>query len=250
MLNGPADTVPLSSGDKRHTADCRRHASCAWRALRTRSLNMDVPISLGVTLAFGMSLVETINHAEHAYFDSAVMLLFFLLVGRTLDHAMRRKTRAIAGNLAALRADTAHRFSGDELVNVPVPALTAGDRLLVKPGERVPADGMVIGGSSELDGSAECEVFTRNVSTASAICFRHGKRFEVIAITQKLRPDAVDVATSLRERGLVLHILSGDRDDAVKPVAAALGISSWHGGLKPADKIARRSPCAYGRGRT
>ena len=129
---------------------------------------MDVPISLGVTLALGMSLVETINHAEHAYFDSAVMLLFFLLVGRTLDHAMRRKTRAIAGNLAALRADTAHRFSGDELVNVPVPALTAGDRLLVKPGERVPADGMVIGGSSELDGSAECEVFTRNVSTASA----------------------------------------------------------------------------------
>ena len=89
---------------------------------------MDVPISLGVTLALGMSLLETINHAEHACFDSAVMLLFFLLVGRTLDHAMRRKTRAIAGNLAALRADTAHRFSGDELVNVPVPALTAGAR--------------------------------------------------------------------------------------------------------------------------
>ena len=125
----------------------------AWRALRAGTTNMDVPITIGVTLALAMSLVETANHAEHAYFDSAIMLLFFLLVGRTLDHAMRRKTRAVAGNLAALKAETAHRFAGDELVSVPVAALKAGDRVLVKPGERVPADGIVISGSSEIDDS-------------------------------------------------------------------------------------------------
>jgi Cu2+-exporting ATPase len=125
----------------------------AWRALRSRAVNMDVPISLGVILALTMSLVETANHAEHAYFDSALMLLFFLLVGRTLDHAMRRKTRAVAGNLAALKADTAHRFMGDELVSVPVAVLKAGDLLLVKPGERVPADGTVLRGNSEIDES-------------------------------------------------------------------------------------------------
>jgi P-type Cu2+ transporter len=125
----------------------------AWRALKSRALNMDVPISLGVILALAMSLVETAHHAEHAYFDSAIMLLFFLLVGRTLDHAMRRKTRAIAGNLAALKADTARRFTGDELVSVPVAALKAGDRVLIKPGERVPADGTVLGGTSEIDES-------------------------------------------------------------------------------------------------
>ena len=125
----------------------------AWRALRSRAVNMGVPISLGVILALTMSLVETANHAEHAYFDSALMLLFFLLVGRTLDHAMRRKTRAVAGNLAALKADTAHRFMGDELVRVPVAVLKAGDRLLVKPGERVPADGTVLRGNSEIDES-------------------------------------------------------------------------------------------------
>ena len=89
----------------------------AWQALRARSLNMNVPISLGVILALGMSVVETANHAEHAYYDSAIMLLFFLLVGRTLDHAVRRKTRAIAGNLAALKGETAHRFVGDEPVS-------------------------------------------------------------------------------------------------------------------------------------
>ena len=437
----------------------------AWRALRSRALNMDVPISLGVILALAMSLVETANHAEHAYFDSALMLLFFLLVGRTLDHAMRRKTRAVAGNLAALKADTAHRFTGDELVSVPVATLKAGDRLLVKPGERVPADGTVLRGNSEIDesivtgetarrrigpgntvyagctnysgaitlqvtaaggsslideieklldrassaksrtmrladrasriyapvvhltaaltfigwliagasfhdalitaiavliitcpcalalaipavqvvasgalfrsgvilntgdaierladidtiifdktgtltlpeprvvnataldpgllqqaarlalssrhplavalsreaitrtpfdgaiehpgqgvcatvdglemrlGSPEfCNVIEVHRSNASIICFRHGSRVAVITIAQRLRPDAVEVVASLRERGLDLCILSGDRAEAVEPVAKALGIDHWQAGLKPAEKIAR-----------
>jgi Cu2+-exporting ATPase len=125
----------------------------AWRALRAGSLNMDVPITVGVVLALAMSVVETANHAKAAYFDSAIMLLFFLLVGRALEHAMRRKTRAVAGNLAALKADTGHRIAGDEVVSVPVAALVAGDRLLVRPGERVPADGKVQSGRSELDES-------------------------------------------------------------------------------------------------
>jgi Cu2+-exporting ATPase len=127
--------------------------SSAWQALKARSLNMNVPISLGVILALAMSVVETANHAKDVYFDSALMLLFFLLAGRTLDHAMRRKTRAIAGNLAALRAETAHRFAGDELVNVPLAMLHAGDRVLVRPGERVPADGEILSGASEIDDS-------------------------------------------------------------------------------------------------
>ena len=94
------------------------------RACARGALNMDVPISLGVILALGMSVVETAHHARDAYYDSAIMLLFFLLVGRTLDHAMRRKTRAVAGNLAALKAETAHRFMpASEVVSVPVAAL-------------------------------------------------------------------------------------------------------------------------------
>jgi Cu2+-exporting ATPase len=127
----------------------------ALHALRARQLNMDVPITLGVMLALVVSVVETVNHATHAYFDSAVMLLFFLLCGRYLDHAMRRKTRAAAGNLSALKAEAAHRFeaNGKELVTVPVAALRPGDRLLVRPGERVPADGLVISGRSEIDAS-------------------------------------------------------------------------------------------------
>ena len=145
--------------------------SSAWSALRARTMNMNVPISLGVILALGMSVVETANHAEHAYFDSAIMLLFFLLIGRTLDHAMRRKTRATAGNLAALRAETAHRFTGDEIVNVPLSVLKAGDRVLVRPGERVPADGEVISGASEIDDSLITGETARRKIAAGAVVY-------------------------------------------------------------------------------
>jgi Cu2+-exporting ATPase len=118
-----------------------------------------------------MSVVETAGHALHAYFDSAVMLLFFLLCGRYLDQAMRRKTRAVAGNLAALKAEVAHRFeAGGELVRVPVAALKPGDRLLVRPGERMPADGTVISGTSELDeGLITGETARKKVAAGAAV---------------------------------------------------------------------------------
>ena len=126
----------------------------AWKALKARAVNMDVPISLGVLLALGMSVVETLNHATHAYFDSAIMLLFFLLVGRYLERAMRRRTRAVATNLAALKAETAVKFVSDtEIRTVPVGALVAGDLVLVRPGERISVDGQIVEGRSEIDSS-------------------------------------------------------------------------------------------------
>ncbi|QLH69243.1 heavy metal translocating P-type ATPase [Rhodopseudomonas palustris] len=126
----------------------------AFRALKAKSVNMDVPITIGITLALGMSLVETINHAEHAYFDAAVMLIAFLLAGRFLDQKMRQKTRAVAGNLAALKAETATKFVGpDEISEVPIAAVRAGDIVLLRPGERCAVDGTVIEGRSEIDQS-------------------------------------------------------------------------------------------------
>lgn len=126
----------------------------AIRALKARAVNMDVPITLGIVLALSMSVVETLNHAEHAYFDSAIMLIFFLLVGRYLDQAMRRKTRDVAGNLAALRSETAVKFvSETELRELPISAIAAGDLVLVRPGERIAVDGTVEHGRSDVDQS-------------------------------------------------------------------------------------------------
>ena len=126
----------------------------AWRSLRARSTNMDVPISIGIVLALAMSVTETVNHAEHAYFDAALMLITFLVAGRYLDQSMRRKTRAVAGNLAALKAETATKFVGaDEISEVPIAAIQAGDIVLLRPGERCAVDGSVIEGRSKIDQS-------------------------------------------------------------------------------------------------
>jgi len=136
----------------------------AWRALRAGGTNMDVPISIGVVTALGMSLIETIGHAEHAYFDAAIMLLTFLLAGRYLDQNMRRRTRAVASNLAALKSETATKFvSATEIRAVPAAAIDVGDIVLVRPGERCAVDGNVVEGRSEIDQS----VITGETSFAS-----------------------------------------------------------------------------------
>ncbi len=124
----------------------------AFKALKARRLNMDVPISLAVILAYAMSLIETVNHGAHAYFDAATTLLFFLLVGRTLDHAMRNRARGAITRLAGLMPDKVIRLQtagAHEQVNVG--DVAPGDVLLVKAGDRVPVDGTVIEGASDLD---------------------------------------------------------------------------------------------------
>ena len=149
----------------------------AWRALLARSLNMNVPISLGIILALGLSVVETANHAPNAYYDSAMMLLFFLLLGRTLEQAMRRKTRAVAGNLAALKGETAYRFIGDEIVSVPIAALKPGDRVLLRAGDRIPADSVVQSGHSEIDESIITGETARRSVAAGATVYAGGLNY-------------------------------------------------------------------------
>src|SRR3954466_16353719 len=209
----------------------------AWRALRTGQLNMDVPISLGVILALGMSLIETATHQHHAYFDSAMMLLFFLLCGRTLDHAMRRKTRAVAGNLAALKAEFAHRFDGAEVVRVPAAALRTDDRLLVRPGDRVPADGVVLSGVSEIDESLVTgETARRPVSVgavvhAGAVNFSGTLTVRVTAAGAGTLLDEVerllDKAVTVRSRYVRLADRAARMYAPVVHATAALTLAGW-----------------------
>ena len=128
--------------------------SSAITALMHRRMNMDLPISLGVILATAMSLYETFSQGRHAYFDAAVSLLFFLLIGRTLDYMMRNKAREAVGRLSRLTAKGGLVVSHDGEVNyLPLEGIHPGMILRVAAGERVPVDGTVVDGTSDVDRS-------------------------------------------------------------------------------------------------
>ncbi|RUT95529.1 nitrogen fixation protein FixI, partial [Mesorhizobium sp. M7A.T.Ca.TU.009.01.3.2] len=133
--------------------------------------NMDVPIAVGVSLAYAMSLYETINHGDHAYFDASVSLLFFLLIGRTLDHVMRERARTAVKGLSQLAARGAMVLRGDGARDyLPVGEIEPGMQLLIAAGERIPVDGKIIHGASDLDCSlASGESTPKNVAPGAAV---------------------------------------------------------------------------------
>ena len=125
----------------------------AWAALRVGRLGMDVPISLALILATSISLFETIYSGHHAYFDAAVMLCFFLLLGRYLDHRTRAVARSAAEELAALEVPRAMVLVDGAEVERAISEVIAGDLVRVRPGGRMPVDGVVVEGASEVDRS-------------------------------------------------------------------------------------------------
>ena len=126
----------------------------AWSALRVRRLNMDVPISLAILLASGLSLYETMVGGEYAYFDAALALTFFLLGGRVLETRMRRAARSAAADLAALEPNRVTRVDGETRASCPVDEVRAGDTLWLAAGSRVPVDGLLLGLAAQVDRSA------------------------------------------------------------------------------------------------
>lgn len=125
----------------------------AWGALKVGRLNMDVPIVLAILLALVTSLWETTLSGEHAYFDAALTLTFFLLAGRYLDHRTRAVARSAAEELAALEVPRVTLLINGEEREIPAAELAIGDIILVRPGGRMPVDGEIIEGQSELDRS-------------------------------------------------------------------------------------------------
>ena len=125
----------------------------AWASLRQGKLGMDVPISLALILASSISVYETAMSGHHAYFDAAVMLAFFLLLGRYLDHRTRAIARSAAEELAALEVPRAILILDGTEIETPIADIHPGDTVLVRPGARMPVDGVVLCGASELDRS-------------------------------------------------------------------------------------------------
>lgn len=126
----------------------------AWSALKVKRLNMDVPISLAVLLSLFMSLYESSIGGKEAYFDAAVMLLFFLLIGRYLDHLMRQKARSAVERLAQMSSKGAMLVDEKgETAFIPTSEIERGMKLRIKPGERFPVDCEILSGVSDIDRS-------------------------------------------------------------------------------------------------
>ncbi len=128
--------------------------SGAFRGLRAGRLGMDVPISIGALGTWGYSLWQTLHHGEHVYFDTVVTFLFVILVGRYLEAMARGSVVSATARLMELqpRMATCIRPDGVE-ERIASRRLQAGDVVLIRPGEKVPADGMVIEGEGHVDES-------------------------------------------------------------------------------------------------
>ncbi len=127
----------------------------AWKALTHRSANMDVLVSLGTLAAFGFSVAQLFDpHAHgHFYFETAAVIITLILLGKYLETRARGgATRAIA-RLMGLRARTARVIRAGMEQDVPLESVVVGDRVLVRPGEKVPVDGVIMSGESSLDES-------------------------------------------------------------------------------------------------
>lgn len=127
--------------------------SSAWSVLRKGQTNMDVPISLGLVLACGMSVFETMRGQEHVYFDSAVMLMFFLLIGRYMDFRARKSARSAASELIQSLSGFATILENGQSRRVLIRDLREGMQILVSTGESIPADSVVEIGESSIDTS-------------------------------------------------------------------------------------------------
>ncbi|HVN41086.1 MAG TPA: cation-translocating P-type ATPase [Myxococcota bacterium] len=125
----------------------------AFAGLARREITMDVPVVLGVSIALGASIAATWAEAPHVFMDSAAMIVFLILLGRSLERSASARAAGAVERLAALAPQRALRRRGDALDSVPVETLVPGDLVVVPPGERIPTDGEIVRGASELDES-------------------------------------------------------------------------------------------------
>lgn len=211
----------------------------AYKALSHGHTNMDVPISVGVFLACAMSIFETIRHAEHVYFDSAVMLLFFLLIGRYLDFKARRSARSAATDLLSTLSGFAQVEEDGQIRTVPIRDLAEDMRVLVSAGEKFPVDGLVERGVAEVDTSLVTgetlprtveigdEVYAGTINLSAPVAIRVSRAAE-----DSLLADIVRLMEKA-EQGQAAYVRLADRVakmyTPVVHILALLAFSLWWG---------------------
>lgn len=194
----------------------------AFAVLRQGRTNMDVPITIGVTLAVAVSLAEMLRSGPHAYFDAAVTLLFFLLVGRYLDLRARGFARRTAQRLVAWTAKPVSVLTEAGILQRPAHLVAVDDRVLVAAGERVPVDGTVVEGRSALDASLINGETLPQPAQAGTHVFAGAINLEA---PLTLRVTAVGSATLLGEIARLMEAAEQGRDRYVR---LAERVARWY----------------------
>ena len=238
----------------------------AWAAVSAGRTNMDVPISIGVGIAAGMSLYETLHSGPHAYFDSCVALLFFLLVGRYLDRLARGHARKAIENLVGTTGAALTLLDADgRSRRVATEKARVGDLVLVAPGERVGVDGIVVDGRSDIDAALiDGESAPRRVEAgatvhAGTLNLSSPLRVKTTAVGEATLLAEIRRLVAIAERGRDKYVALADRvarayAPAVHTLAAAtflgwtlLGDLAWQGALMNAVAVLIITcPCALG----
>ena len=126
----------------------------AWRDLRIRRPGMDIPVALAIAIAFSGSVIATAGGAGQVYYDSIVMFVFFILCGRFLEFSSRKKSSAELERMTPVLPLYANKITaGGELEVTPLTGLAVNDRILVRPGELIPVDGVITEGASTVNES-------------------------------------------------------------------------------------------------
>ena len=206
----------------------------AWQALRIARLNMDVPISLAIILAALTSFYEAVDGNGHAYFDAALSLTFFLLAGRYLDLKSRQKARSAAAQLARMQNPTARRKLDDTITTINVASIAPGMILVVRPGERIPVDGIVKKGMAESDRSVltgESLPLTLVPGTAvfaGEICLNGVIEIEASTVAEESFLGRFIELVDIAERGRDHYSTLADRAAAVyAPLVHALAVIAF-----------------------
>ncbi|PCI33419.1 MAG: heavy metal translocating P-type ATPase [Alphaproteobacteria bacterium] len=209
----------------------------AWTALKSRRLNMDVPISLAVILSLMMSVMQTLTRGGDTYYDAAVMLLFFLLIGRFLDRKMRNHARATAHNLMSYRPSKATVVNPDgDTSSCSIELLATEMVVRVAPGERIPVDGVIVRGTSEVDTSLvtgetlpvkatlDDKVFAGTMNVSGALDIR------VTALTGKTLLDEIIGLMETAEQGRAKYVRLADKAAQIyAPAVHLLALSTFLG---------------------
>ena len=236
----------------------------AWYGLRNRHLGMDLPIAIGVSTTYGYSLYVTLSGSAQGavYWDTVVNFLFVILVGRYLEAISRRRAVSATQRLLDLQPRVATRLADGQEELVPVRALAPGDRILVRPGERIPADGEVLSGHSTVDESmltGESRPVTRSAGERVAAGTINGAGVLTLQVTATLRATALGRIVRLVEEAQSSHAPIQRLADRVVPwfVAATLGLAAvtfviWQGRdlgfalMAATSVLIITCPCAFG----